>query len=108
MLVSQKIFAAMNEEVKAEGKDFVLIILPRDDDLNRMNQDDSFAQMWERMTMSTCSSSFTCIDLSEAMSKLPVSELDQGYDGSHYGPRTNRVIAELIEKKLRLAGAYAK
>ena len=108
LLVSQKIFAAMNEEVKAEGKDFVLIILPRDDDLNRMNQDDSFAQMWERMTMSTCSSSFTCIDLSEAMSKLPVSELDQGYDGSHYGPRTNRLIAELIEKKLRLAGAYAK
>ena len=58
------------------------------------------------MVSSICELDLLCIDLSEDMLRLPKSQLDEGYDGSHYGQDANEQIAELIKERLELEDLY--
>ena len=40
------------------------------------------------------------IDLLPVLAALPESQLDYGYDHSHYGPITNNVIAQRISSEI--------
>ena len=44
--------------------------------------------------------SLEVMDLSEDLMRVPMDQLDRGYDGTHYGPKANKLIAESIKKYL--------
>jgi hypothetical protein len=100
MRVSRKIFEAMNDEVKRDGKEFVLIILPMDNDLKKLQDKSWYRNAWHKMATAICVGDLLCVDLAKDLQQIPVSLLDKGYDGSHYGPKANRLIAGLIRKHL--------
>ena len=52
------------------------------------------------MVETTCAAGFPCLDLSPALLQAPAESLDLGYEGSHYGPRANRLFADLIGRYL--------
>ena len=102
--VTQRIFDAMADEVEREGARFVLVYLPSRRDLDSLQSSDSYAASWKRIVESTCAAGFLCLDLSPALLEAPAESLDVGYEGSHYGPRANRLIADLVGRYLNEQG----
>ena len=49
-----------------------------------------------------CAGLDECFDIMPEMQKISLQDLDKGYDGSHYGPSTNKRIAEFIKTTLSL------
>jgi hypothetical protein len=94
----------MKNEVVNDGNDFILVFLPTRTDLKKLKRNYFYRRIWQSMVSSICEGDFICIDLSDELRKLPVEELDAGYDGTHYGPKTNRLIAEKIGQQLELEG----
>lgn len=103
MRVSRMIFAAMRDETGARGKRFVLVILPERSELRHIRRSAGSARNWRQMVAMLCADT-PCIDLEPTLSSAPPEELDRGYDRSHYGPRTNRVIAAAVQAGLRRLG----
>jgi hypothetical protein len=99
MNLSRKIFAAMEAEVAASGALFLLVILPTDKDLAQIEAGRRAGAKWTRVASSACGAVARCLDLSTGLLKV-AGRLDQGYDGTHYGPEANRIIAQLIEAHL--------
>ena len=58
--------------------------------------------MWDRMADDLCADLDECFDVMPEMQIISSQDLDKGYDGSHYGPSTNKWIAELIQAKIDL------
>jgi hypothetical protein len=92
--ISKKIFEAMHRDATGNGKEFCLVVLPNRGAIKRYREEPRYAKNWNAMSGFTCSGDYLCIDLMEDFSKLP--ELDRGYDGSHFGPVANRLIAEFL------------
>lgn len=105
MQVSRKIFATMRAEVAARGKRFVLVILPEHSGLGKMHRRAGHAENWRRMVATFCDGLVQCIDVTSSLLSLPPAELDRGHDGTHYGPKMNRVVAATIAEGLRRLGA---
>jgi hypothetical protein len=99
--VSRKIFETMREEVEARGKQFVLAILPEHSGLRKIHRSTRSAENWQRMVSMFCAGRMQCIDVTPALLRIPPGELDRGHDGTHYGPRMNRVVAATVEDGLR-------
>jgi hypothetical protein len=74
-----------------------LVILPSPGDTDRYLQATEYRRQWQAMAESLCSASYACYDLVEDFARRPVNQFDLGYDGTHYGPSSNRVIADLIQ-----------
>jgi hypothetical protein len=100
MQVSKHIFIAMDEEAKQEEKGFILVFLPDHYALFKINKSRSYRNSWTKMVSSICGSGLYCIDLADGLTQLPACQIDTAYDGSHYGPKMNRKIAELISNHL--------
>jgi len=98
--VTRRIFWSMNREVAERGGRFVLIFLPSHQDLESLRTSRRYAANWDRLVRAACRDDLACIDLSHGFLDAPPDRLDPGYDGSHYGPRANRLIAELIRQRL--------
>lgn len=98
--ISHKIFETMHDEVKKDGNKFVLVVLPTHHDLRKFHKAISYRDKWNKMISSTCELDLVCIDLTDDLYQLPESDLDTGYDGTHYGPRANRQIAHSIMNHL--------
>ncbi len=99
--VSRKIFAAMRDEVEARGKQFVLVILPEHSGLRKIHRSARSADNWQRMVSMSCEGRVQCIDVTPALLSIPPEDLDRGHDGTHYGPKMNRVVAATVEDGLR-------
>lgn len=106
--VSRAIFAAMNDEVKRDGNRFVLVFLPSHYDLWLLEHYASYRTHWAQMVSVGCRLDLICIDLLADMQSVPEDQLDSGYDGTHYGPKANALIAELIRHRLELEGMLAE
>ena len=52
------------------------------------------------MVAAICERGMPCIDLLEPLLRTPPADWDLGYDGTHYGPKTNRIIATLVQEQL--------
>jgi hypothetical protein len=100
MQVAKKIFETMNAEVKKDGNIFALIFLPVRGDIDRLKRSSSFLDDWNRTISSICASDLFCIDLTKDLMGMPERDWDSGYDGTHFGPKTNRYIADSIKRKL--------
>lgn len=96
--ITKKIFEEMAQEVEAEGGQFTVVILPNKWDIyyTRLR---GFKKKWKKMVNEVCSAGIQCIDLMKDFKKIPIESFDTGYDGTHYGPKTNRLIADLIGKR---------
>jgi hypothetical protein len=97
--VTKKIVEAMDEEVREDGGEFSLIILPSIWDINFYSSDPDFKKKWNEMVFEICSARINCLDLMKDFQKIPVESFDTGYDGTHYGPKTNSLIADFIRQK---------
>ena len=102
--VTRRIFEAMAQEVDREGARFVLVYLPSRKDLKLLRSSSDYAANWKRIFTSTCNRGFPCIDLSPAFLDAPTQTLDTGYEGSHYGARTSRLIADRVRRALEDQG----
>lgn len=98
MRVSAAIFRALQSEVAADGKQFVLAVLPSERALESKGR--KFWERWDRMIETVCSEGIPCIDLSEELRRLPRAEIDRGYDHTHFGPSVNREIARILADHL--------
>jgi hypothetical protein len=92
--ISKKIFEAMHRDATRNGKQFCLVVLPTRTAVRRYRDEPRYARDWNAMRGLTCSGDYHCLDLMEDFSKFP--RLDRGYDSSHFGPVTNRLIARLL------------
>jgi hypothetical protein len=90
--VTREIFRSMDSQVEADGKQFLLVTLPLSWEL----EDKAFADRHERICKSVSDSGAGCLDLMESLHNISPNELDLTYDGSHFGPSSNRIIADLI------------
>ena len=100
MTISRKIFSTMQEAAEKDGRKFLLVVLPTHDDIAQYGKNALFRSQWERMLNSLKRDNTKCIDLMEDFLKVPAEELDHGCDGTHYGPRGNRIIATIMEKRI--------
>lgn len=99
MQVTTKIVKSMAREVSEKGGQFSLIVLPEVEDVRRYSIDSDYKNMWDEMTSIICKGVITCFDFMKNFKDVSVQTLDKGYDGSHYGPSTNKLIADLIWKR---------
>lgn len=102
MRVVKKIFAVMDQEVKDKGGQFSLFVLPTYSDINKYSQQPEYKMVWDQMADDLCTGLDECFDVISEMQKISSQDLDKGYDGSHYGPSTNKRIAEFIQSRLSL------
>jgi hypothetical protein len=98
--VIQKIIEAMDKEVRENGSRYTLIILPEKQLVRRFTEDDDFRKGWEGLVSYVCQSRVHCLDLMIGFQSVPFDTLDDGYDGSHYGPVANSLIADFILESL--------
>ena len=96
ILVSKKIFEAMNTKSRHDGKDFILVFLSDHYALDNVNCNIHYSRKWDEMVRSICNNGFVCINLAKEMRLFSSNQLDKGYDDSHYGPNANRLIAALL------------
>ena len=98
MQVTRAIFEKMATAVAAEGKRFFIVLLPTDHDVRRYETKTGYRELWNTMTAAVCPGDALCLDLMPELRNAP--ELDRGYDGSHYGPRASKFIAETVWLRL--------
>ena len=103
MIVSRKIFKTINENSKRDGKMFILVLLPDSykKDVMVYKNNYLFRKEYDEMASSIEKEGITCIDLMKDFVKIDSSQFDVGYDGSHNGPKANKIISELIWKELK-------
>jgi hypothetical protein len=99
--VTQRIVETMAKEVRESGSRYTLIVLPHAQFVRRYSDNADFKRRWEGMVAHLCQSQFECIDLMDSFQSVPLESLDNGYDGSHYGPAANSLIADSILESLR-------
>lgn len=97
MAVMRAIAVSMDQVAHEAGATFALVILPSPGDTDRYLQATEYRRQWQAMAESLCAASYACYDLMEDFARRPVNQFDLGYDGTHYGPSSNRVIADLIQ-----------
>ena len=94
--VTREIFRSMDRPVEADGKRFLLVTLPLTSELEELDEDNTIAERHEGICTSMGASDVGCLNLTESLRDMSPNELDLAYDGSHFGPSTNRIIADLI------------
>lgn len=98
--ISEEIFLSMNKQIMNDGGKFILTFLPTWQDIDKLANKESYRDDWNTFVTSICESGLNCIDLSTDLVNLPENQLDNGYDGTHFGPKTNRHLADYIKKHL--------
>jgi hypothetical protein len=98
--VTRSIVAAMAAEVRQEGGEFTLIILPSLDEVVEYRDIAGVTNKWQQLADYLCAPGVTCVDLMPDLAELPPEQLDYGYDGGHYGKHANAAIANMLQEKL--------
>jgi len=96
MQITLAIVAEFQRNVTSRGATFALAVLPSHSDLSAYGNDASFRESWNTMQQALCGVAVRCIDVMTPMATRPIAEFDVGYDGTHYGPKANRTIAEIL------------
>lgn len=101
--LTRAVFAALRLEARENGRRFVLVLLPTRQDLNKLGRNRRHAETLSELGRLFCSEN-ECMDLTEPLATLPLEQVDRGADGTHYGPVTNRRIAELLASRFDCSG----
>jgi hypothetical protein len=97
--VSRAIVRAMHDEVTARGGRFLFVLLPSELDVDRIRRRREYADRWSATAEAVVPDGVPSVNLAPVMLAAP-AELDRGFDGTHYGPRANRVIAAAVGRAL--------
>lgn len=100
MQITRRIVETMEADVVSQGQRFSLVFLPVMSSIENYSLNDSYKKRWHKMVKFICGSLGDCIDLMGPLQKVPKEMLDKGYDGTHYGPVTNRLIAGFIIERI--------
>jgi len=93
--VTQKIGEAMQQEVRADGAAFVLLVLPtRSLWWNGWTPAD--LRQWRHLVDSLCLNQTMCVDLLPTLQAVDPAEVDRVYDREHFGPKMNAQIANAV------------
>jgi hypothetical protein len=93
--VSAAIVRAMHDEVVARGARFLLVLLPSELDVDRLRRRRGYLEQWRGIAKAVVPAGVVCADVAEPMLAAP-AEIDRGFDGTHHGPRANRLIANAV------------
>lgn len=99
MKITKKIIEEMAEEVRAEGAEFSLVILPVRFEINEYKTNPAYREDWDEMSSYICSGGYECFDLMPDFLKVPFESLDASPD-FHNGPVTNGYVADFILNRL--------
>lgn len=102
--VTREIFRSMDRQVEADGQRFLLVTLPLISELQELDEDNTIAERHEGICTSMLDTGVGCLDLLAGLRDMFPNELDLAYDGSHFGPSANRIIADLILDHLNRKG----
>jgi hypothetical protein len=100
MQVTRAIFRSLQDELRRDSMDLHLVVLPTPRQLALMRGESKHAREWNEIVAATCAGLASCTDLSPGLLAVPADQVDLAYDGSHYGPRANRVIASTVTRAL--------
>ncbi len=98
--VSGRIARAMHDEARAHGARFLQILLPSELDLGRLRRRPAYREQWHALAAAVSGVGVDCVDLAETLLAPPAEVVDRGFDGTHHGPRANRLIAEAVARAL--------
>ena len=98
--LSKGVFRSMKMDAMNNGKTFLLVFIPTLVDIKKYRSNPTFRRQWTALISYTCPDLNNCIDLMSPLIELPPDEIDSGYDGTHYGPKTNEAVAEILWKAL--------
>jgi hypothetical protein len=104
MKVTVRIVKAFAEEAGGKERRFMLFILPTHYELEKYRKEKPFRKRWSAMVDHFLQQGVLLQDLMEGIAAVPAERIDRGFDGTHYGPAANGIIARLVEKGLEKAG----
>lgn len=100
MQVTLETAKSMERVVTAQNAQFSFIILPGPGDVELYLTNSQYRDEWNDMAKFLCGALNDCHDLMVDFVKAPPERFDGGYDGSHYGPSANRLIAEILAERV--------
>ncbi len=106
MQVTRAIVGEFQRHVGARGAAFALVVLPNHQDVAAYREDRAFRDTWDAMRGSLCESATRCVDMMKQLLERPATDLDYGHDGTHYGPKANRIIAAALADAIPATGRH--
>ena len=100
MTVSRAILSAWSRTVNEKGGRMLIAYLPARADVTEYGEKDRFRKGWDRIVSGPCPERASCLDLMGALRRAPREQVDAGYDGTHYGPRGNGILARAIVEEM--------
>jgi lysophospholipase L1-like esterase len=94
--LSRRILKAAQVEGAAGGRRLLVVVLPVERDLENLAKLEKARNRWSRIVESLRAEGLETLDLAPALLAAPPGEIDQGRDGSHYGPKASAVIAKAL------------
>jgi hypothetical protein len=101
--VTTRIAETMCRESAARGTRFLLLLLPSERDLGHLRRGTDRA-WWEEIGAAFAAAGVPTVDLAPVLLAAAPGEIDRGHDGTHYGPRANRLIAGAVGRALANLG----
>ncbi|MDQ7826705.1 MAG: hypothetical protein RDV48_28135 [Candidatus Eremiobacteraeota bacterium] len=98
--ITKLIFKEMEKECRQGGRLFLVIVLPRQDEIIQYRDKPVFKRKWDGIISSLEKDHIPFVDLMPDMVDIPENRFDKSYDGEHNGPEANRIIADLLLKAL--------
>ncbi len=98
VVVTARIAATMRHEAAARGARFLLVVIPGERDLGWLRRSAPARAQWRATVAALRSAAQPCLDLADELLAAPSDQLDRGADGTHHGPRANRIIAAALER----------
>jgi hypothetical protein len=75
-------------------------VLPATRDLDAIRRVNRYQARWNDLVESMRRAGLKVVDLLPDFLPLKDGDLDTGYDGSHYGPKANTLIAQMLSGKI--------
>lgn len=107
--VTRRIFRNAQKDVREHRGGFDLIVLPGPTLVGKLRgQPDAQARKaWDERIRILRADGLNPIDLLDDLLQLRPDQIDLGYDRSHYGPRANRLLADILRRKLTTTGVLS-
>ena len=98
--VCARVLAQAGREAASAGKALVVAVLPDQKDVRALRTGDDARARWQERVDRLRAHGLTVVDLAPALVTAPAEELDQGVDGTHYGPRASARLAAAVSRAL--------
>jgi hypothetical protein len=98
--VTARIAQRMQHDAGAVGARFALVLLPSELDVKQLRRSGWYRAQWREIAARFARAGVPPLDLAADLLAAPADQLDRGFDGTHHGPRTNRLVADAIGRAL--------